>query len=218
VPDSTGLARAYIHAKRTVLSSGFGWEILWQRARSSAGLSEPVLLREAAWVILSAGMREAVIRSKFPAISESFMHWQSAVEIASSEQSCFNAAMTHFGNELKIRAICTVAVTVSRKGFDQIVDEISADPLIALRQFPYIGAVTSFHLAKNLGIPVAKPDRHLARLAKSCRCSDSHTLCRDIAQFTGDPIDVVDVVLWRFATITSGNYAEFAQLAGTSEA
>lgn len=214
MPDSAGLARAYVQAKRAVLASGFGWEILWQRSRPSARLTEPALLREAAWVILSAGMRETVIRSKFPVISESFLHWRSAAEIAGSAQSCFDAAIMHFGNELKIRAICTVAATVANKGFDRIVEEVQADALTALRQFPFIGAVTSFHLAKNLGIPVAKPDRHLARLAQCCGCSDAQSLCRNIAQFTGDPIDVVDVVLWRFATLTSANYAGFALMAG----
>jgi hypothetical protein len=38
-----------------------------------------------------------------------------------------------------------------------------------------------------------------------------------MAQFTGDPIDVVDVVLWRFATIASGNYAGFALMAGVAQ-
>jgi hypothetical protein len=217
MPDSAGLARAYVQAKRVVLASGFGWEIVWQRSRPSAGLSERALLREAAWVILSAGMRETVIRSKFPAISESFLDWRSAAEIAGSAESCFHAAIKHFGNELKIKAICTVAATVAQKGFDRIVEEVHADPLNALRQFPFIGAVTSFHLAKNLGIPFAKPDRHLARLAECCGCSNTQALCRDIAQFTGDPIDVVDVVLWRFATIASTNYAGFALMAGVAQ-
>jgi len=35
-----------------------------------------------------------------------------------------------------------------------------------LQQLPFIGPVTAFHLAKNLGIEAVKPDRHLCRLSK----------------------------------------------------
>ena len=213
MPNSAGLARAYVHAKRSVLAAGFGWEILWQRSRLRTALSETVLLRETAWVILSSGMRETVIRSKFPAISASFLDWRSATDIARSAESCFQGAMRHFGSELKIKAICTVAATVTQKGFDRIVDEVQADPLTALQQFPFIGPITCFHLAKNLGIPVAKPDRHLSRLAECCGYSDTQAFCSTIAQFTGDPIDVVDIVLWRFAIISAADYLGFAVMA-----
>jgi hypothetical protein len=122
--------------------------------------------------------------------------------------------MQHFGHGLKIRAICTVASMVSQKGFDAIVAEVQIDPIPALQQFPFIGPITSFHLAKNLGISVAKPDRHVSRLAEHCGYSDAHTLFSSIAQFTGDPVDVVDVVLWRFANITVADYSGFAAMAG----
>jgi len=75
---------------------------------------------------------------------------------------------------------------------------ILEDPVLALRCLPYIGEITSYHLAKNLGADVAKPDRHLVRFAASQGFSDVHTLCSAISQVSGDPLRVVDVVLWRF--------------------
>lgn len=215
--DSAALAVAYVKAKRAVLAAGFGWEIVWQRNRAAAGFSEPDLLREAAWVILSAGMRESVIRSKFPAISRSFLHWRAAADIVHAAESCFHSALQHFGHKLKIRAICSVADLVNDKGFNTVVEEIRANPFTALQQFPFIGPVTTFHLAKNLGIRVAKPDRHLLRLAASCGYTDTQTLCTNISEFTGDPVDVVDVVLWRFVTITAADYAGFALMAGVTQ-
>ena len=216
-PDIAALARAYVNAKRAVLAAGFGWEIVWQRARGAAPFAEPDLLREAAWVILASGMRESVIRSKFPAVSQSFLQWRAAADIAHSADSCFRSAFQHFGHEFKIRAICTVAELVNNKGFETIAKEIHSDPFSALQQFPFIGPVTRFHLAKNLGISVAKPDRHLLRLAQCCGYSDTQAFCENISQFTGDPVDVVDVVLWRFATMSAAAYAEFALMAGVGQ-
>jgi len=50
-------------------------------------------------------------------------------------------------------------------GFDVYKRAVLQDPVPTLRSFPYIGGVTAFHLAKNLGADLAKPDRHLSRLA-----------------------------------------------------
>jgi hypothetical protein len=211
---ATALARAYLHAKRLVLDAGFGHEIVWQRSRPKEDLSESAFLREAAWVILSAGMRESVVRCKFPAISDCFLYWQSAAAINRCSENCYHSALRHFGHEKKIGAICTVAAIVEQKGFDIVLKEMKDDPFEALRQFPYIGPVTSLHLAKNLGIQIAKPDRHLSRLAEHCGYHDTQILCTDISQFTGDSIDVVDIVLWRYSLITAADYSSFAFMAG----
>ena len=61
--------------------------------------------------------------------------------------------------------------------------------------------MTAYHLAKNIGLPVAKPNRHLIRIAQMEKYSDVQTLCGDISKLSGDSIPVVDIVLWRYATI-----------------
>src|SRR6267154_1045175 len=96
--QTTRIARAYVDAKLKVLSAGFGAEIVWQRSQSDEGFTESTLLREAAWVILSAGMSEAIVRAKFPAIASCFLNWESASQIFAREQSCIEAACHHFGH------------------------------------------------------------------------------------------------------------------------
>ena len=75
------LAAAYMTAKERVIQSGFAHEIDWQHNVALESITESSFLREAAWVILSAGMREQVIRDKFPAISTAFRHWARAADI-----------------------------------------------------------------------------------------------------------------------------------------
>lgn len=70
-----------------------------------------------------------------------------------------------------------------------------------LQTFDFIGPVTSFHLAKNLGLEVVKLDCHLVRMASVARCSCPEELCRITAEITGDKLSVVDLVLWRYATL-----------------
>ena len=92
-------------------------------------------------------------------------------------------------------------VNVANTGFEALKIRIANNPLEVLQEYPYIGPVTSYHLAKNLGFSLAKPDRHLNRIAQTIGYSDVQSLCNDISSESGDSIPVVDIVLWRYATL-----------------
>lgn len=61
---------------------------------------------------------------------------------------------------------------------------------------PWIGGITKYHLAKNFGAQVAKPDVHLQRLADAEGVTPQQ-LCERLAVETGYKVPTVDVVLWR---------------------
>jgi len=197
---AASLARAYLSAKSAVLNSAYAVELVCTRT-SIIGLSEAQFLREFAWVVLSAGMAERVVRSRFDGVSESFLNWRSAVEITEAAQTCVASALVHFAHERKIRAIAEGAKLVNEKTFPVLWAEIDRDPLMQLRQFPYIGPITAFHLAKNLGINTAKPDRHMNRLCSAAGFTHVEDFCGSISRFVGDDVRTVDTVLWRFATL-----------------
>jgi hypothetical protein len=64
------------------------------------------------------------------------------------------------------------------------------------QSLPWIGPVTSHHLAKDLGVDVAKPDVHLARLARRDKTTVAK-LCAKLARQTGYRQATIDTVLWR---------------------
>lgn len=70
------------------------------------------------------------------------------------------------------------------------------DKVDGLSKLPWIGPVTRYHLAKNLGADTAKPDVHLERLARRDRTT-TQTLCRRLARKTGYRVATVDSILWR---------------------
>jgi len=210
------IAAAYRQAKDMVLRAGFGEEISWQASVDFNSISESDFLREHAWVTLSAGMKERVIRNLFHPISSSFYYWESAKIIVENESRCRNSALRHFNNIQKIDAMIITAQNISLRGFNSFKADIYLDPLRMLQSLPYIGPVTCYHLAKNIGLQVAKPDRHLTRLAYSVGCSDVQRFCKYISLQTGDSIPVVDIVLWRFASITEG-YLDFFLNVATNE-
>lgn len=196
---SADLRAFYLGAKERVAAAGYGWEAEWQRTRDFDAVTEGDFLRELAWVILCSGFREKVIREKFGAISAAFCEWRSAEEITDKGTACIDEALLAFGNRRKIRAIATGARFIHSGGWGPCKQAIKAAPIEVLQKLPMIGPVTAYHLAKNLGMPVAKPDRHLVRMASEHGYSDVQDFCGDISELTGDSVPVVDIVLWRYA-------------------
>ncbi len=201
--DGRTLASIYLDAKRAVIDAGWAWEIDWQASIKFDRVTEPVFLREAAWVILCAGMKETVVRSRFGQVSDAFLGWCSARGIVEARRACRRRALSAFKNVHKINAILSVADRVAALSFDWIRTQLLEQGVSYLQRLPFVGPVTSFHLAKNLGLQVAKPDRHLVRIAGALELPSVQSMCETIATEVLDPVSVVDVVLWRYATLHS---------------
>ena len=74
--------------------------------------------------------------------------------------------------------------------------QATSDVIEFCAKLPWIGPITKFHLAKNLGVDVAKPDVHLNRLAKPEGLS-AQELCERLALETGYRAATIDTILWR---------------------
>jgi hypothetical protein len=192
---------AYRWAKEYVIAQGYSAEIRWQCEASFEAITESQFLSEAAWVILSCGMRETVISRKFPLLSTAFLEWDSSGAILRRKRNCRDAALRIFAHEQKIDAILRIIEVVRNEGLEEMKKGIRSSGVAYLQRFPFLGPATSYHLAKNLGIDVVKPDRHLLRITAIAGFDSPERFCRYISDAVGDKSSVVDVVLWRFATL-----------------
>jgi hypothetical protein len=108
-----------------------------------------------------------------------------------------------------LRAGRSASTVYAHPGKSAAIDEIWRRRRTLLREFhktddivafcarlPWLGPVTKFHLAKNLGVDVAKPDVHLNRLAKPEGIT-AQELCERLASETGYRAATVDLILWR---------------------
>jgi len=195
------LATLYIEIKRDLISRGFADEIDWQDQISIERITETDFLREAAWVIISSGMSEYVVRKIFPNISRAFFNWQSAKVIRRHKTTCRKNALLCFGHRAKIESIIFLVSYVADMGFKSVRDAVKDYGIDFLMQFPYLGPATAAHLAKNIGISIAKQDRHLKRISRLFGYSNPHDMCSAIAQTIDEKVSVIDLVFWRFATL-----------------
>lgn len=195
---------AYLEARWEVVDAGYLDEIEWAATRDVEKVTEIEFLTEAAWVIINSGMRYQVARTKWPAISKAFLWFGSAKAVTLGAGPMTERALEVFAHKGKMRAIVEIAEMIVDQGFEAIHEKLRAGDIDYLETFPFIGPTTKYHLAKSMGIPVAKPDRHLVRLAEAAGFSDVQAFCGSIAEAVGDPVGVVDIVLWRFAEMTPG--------------
>ncbi len=203
------LVNRYLDAKEYVIDRGYSWEIDWQCNQCYENITETDFLRETAWVILSSGFKESIIRRTFPMISNAFKDWESSSTIFSTINMCKNKALKIFKNVKKINAICEVIQFVKNEGFDQIKKEIERNGIDYLKRLPYIGPVTGLHLLKNLGFQFIKPDRHLKRIAKSAGFNTAQDMGVAIKNAMGDSLAEIDIVLWRYSTIKNDYIKKF---------
>lgn len=72
----------------------------------------------------------------------------------------------------------------------------ATDKVAYAKTIPWIGGITCFHLVKNFGADVAKPDVHLQRLADREGVT-AQAMCERLGAETGYRVATVDTILWR---------------------
>jgi hypothetical protein len=196
--DLTAAMRLFSNARSYVQRAGLSAEVAWQRRVDFVGFTECELLREHAWVTLCSGFRESTVRRVFDHVSLCFCDWESAEAIVSAGDICCVTAASSFANSLKLKGIFSAAKYISHVGFDEFKQSVLVDPINQLQKLSFIGPITSCHLAKNLGLDIAKPDRHLIRLSERLGFRSADHLCRELAATTGEQVKVVDLIVWRY--------------------
>lgn len=172
----------YLTIKAKLVDIGYANEIDWAESLKPCTSASNFMI-ETIWVILNSGMKNQVARKIMDRVFN-------AIDLGNKVSSVFG----HKGKASAIEYILS--------NYDRLFKEYqeAKDKLAYLETLPWIGKITKYHLARNLGFDVCKPDRHLERLAKQNNTTP-HELCKELANITGDRIGVVDVVLWRAANL-----------------
>jgi hypothetical protein len=167
---------------KMLIEDGYEDEINWQR--NLAPVTDPVVFRdETIWVILNSGMKEQIARMIWNRIKEAW-----------NQGKTTETAFRHKGKVAAIDQVCANYKDI----FKQY--QASDNKVDFLQTIPFIGGITKWHLAKNMGIDVVKPDRHLIRIANYYKTTPDD-LCEKLSKETGEKKCVVDIILWRGANL-----------------
>lgn len=200
---------AYFIARKRVIHEGFGHELDWYEQRATSVINTTTFLSETSWVILNSGFRESVVRRRFQRIKTAFDGFRCAERILDDSARMVRAGCRVIAHRSKMKAIVGAAQWWMTTGESEVLRMRRDGCINPLMEIPYIGAVTVWHLAKNLGFGVAKPDRHVQRIALQLGFADTHSLCGEIGNALSLSPAIVDTVFWRYATIEPSYLARF---------
>jgi hypothetical protein len=160
---------------------GFRGDIDWSENAAPPATPED-FAEEAIFVICNGGMKNTVARKIYDRVMPQVRAGKPVAEV--------------FGHRLKCRAIEKIWAERSIAFFTYDLIETDEERIEFLGRLPHIGKITKFHLAKNFGVNVAKPDVHLQRLADHHR-ETVQGLCERLAEASRYKARTVDVLLWR---------------------
>lgn len=172
----------YMKLKESVIQAGYAAEVDWSDSIKKCEKAGK-FLDEYIWVVINSGMKEQVGRVIFGRIQEAMHNNLPLSEV--------------FAHKGKVAAIEKMIQCYEEK-FAEF--QNTEHKLAHLESLPWVGTITKYHLAKNLGLTFIKPDRHLVRIAKGFGVT-CFEMCERLSQQTGDKLVTVDQVIWRAANL-----------------
>lgn len=172
----------YQEAKNNIIKVGFGEEIEWCRNRKPFEQINPEdFFLEYVWVVLNSGFNN----ERTQKIYADFLK---------------NLDPTVIKHDNKRHAIKR-ALAEYKTWFGILKGEATKDKIAFLETLPHIGAVTKYHLARNIGFDCVKPDVHLTRLAFRFGFETPTAMCEEIQRYEKEKLGTIDVILWRFCAL-----------------
>jgi len=182
----TKMAIYYAIIKEAIIDKGYENEINWINNIPNP-IDKDLFYKEYSWVVINSGMNNKIAEK----IYKNF--WNTGIPDFS--------VINHPNKNEALKKV------YSRLNLYFIHFTKSKNKLMFLKSLPHIGDITKYHLARNLGLNYAKPDRHLVRISSLFNHINVQEFCKKLSVLTDDPIGLVDLVLWRFATLYP-NYLE----------
>jgi hypothetical protein len=184
----------YNEAKKFVMSTQYKDEIKMCEDRGSfETCNSGTFFFEYVYVVLNAGMKEQVARKIY-------------------ERFCKDLDIKTIGHLGKRKAV-DEAIGKYKMWFNSLQMLKTNDERIEyLKTLPWIGDITKFHLARNIGMQCVKPDRHMKRLSDKFGFGTPLDMCIEIQKTTGDRFGVIDVILWRFMNLGGSKIIELKEL------
>ena len=146
--DLIGLNKFFDRAIKMTELAGYTWELHIVQNRRFSAMTADIFFQEYTLVVISSGMKNQVAKKIY--------------------ERLFSEGLEAIGHPGKRAAVKEMEVLrkVRWNALKMAHDASDAHAIEYLETLPWIGPITKYHLARNLGIDCAKPDRHLTRIAE----------------------------------------------------
>lgn len=163
---------------------------------------------EYVWVVHATGFSAKAVGKMMPKLSSAYGSYD--VLCKKTETELYESVLPVCNNPSKAKSIWSMAkimqAEISTNSWEKFRDNKLSKPEL-LQKLPYIGKITCFHLARNIGIlDSVKPDLHLVRMAKHWNFTDCNQMCIYLQEKhlekSGKKLElgIIDLILWYSAS------------------
>jgi len=160
-------------------------------------ITDKEFFAEYCWVIFASGFNAQVVSNKFSRIRKTL----SGFDPHRVTPKAATVGLKIIAHKPKWDAIISCAKMLSSMSWDEFKQKYLSE-IDRMEQLPRIGPITKFHLARNLGYDVVKPDLHLVRVAEHFGDIPIEALCRNLRSTCPDAsgynLGQIDFCIWCF--------------------
>lgn len=158
------------------------------------------------WVVYASGFSSKIISKLYPKLLDAYsLAKHEFLDYAHNHLDIkdrglyMKKSLSIVNNKIKAFSVFEMShregLALSDIGWDKY--RSSLDNPEKLQRLPYIGPITCYHLARNLGqLKWVKPDLHLTRLSKHWGFADPIEMCKAIQKEVNMPLGLIDLVLF----------------------
>lgn len=172
------------------------WGVKWEEVQPD------FFFREVAWVVHATGFSAKAVGGFMSRLMVAYGPFE---ELANkTPEQAIETVRVVCNNPQKIKAVHRNAVAlrdgIRQSGWEKFREQNLKTP-DDLTKLAYVGPVTCFHLARNIGLlECVKPDLHLIRLANHWGFSDCIAMCKAMQDGREIPLGIVDLCVWYLAS------------------
>lgn len=166
-------------------------------------VSQQHMIAEYVFVVSASGFRASVVQRRFGDLSRALRNLEMPGLATLREDEIRDVYMEKMLRNRAKAAAAARGVVLLENLFtvEMIKTRLAGGDVDVLKSLPFIGDTTKWHLARNLGLDVAKPDVHLTRLARRFGYgADVARMCAELAGAFGERVAAVDAILWSYAS------------------
>lgn len=187
------LDEVYLKAS-SYCSSTYTKQLAYYRSLSFSKITPSIFWSEYVWCVYTSGFNAKVVSKKFDDLMSAYGPWDTSFFTYGELWSRVSPVLS---NRKKFESILTCRQLLKELGWENFVETFLED-VDTIKELPFIGNITKYHLGRNLGLDCVKPDIHLERLSAYYGFEGTESLCMHLALIHEERIGVVDYILWAY--------------------
>ena len=201
-PDISDGPKAYFEKAYVFTKKFYENEFNYISSTKHESVDAEFFFREYIFVVHATGFSAKAVGNFMPRLVEAYGPYQELAERSLADAT--GRVKVVCNNPQKIKAVHSTALQlrdgIKLHGWNKFKKDKLSTPE-KLQALSYIGPVTCFHLARNIGLlDCVKPDLHLIRLANHWGFADCTSMCKKMGEGSGLPLGIVDLVIWYAAS------------------